>query len=169
INVAGHRLSTGQMEEVIATHKDVAECAVVGVADALKGQIPAAFIVLNAGVNRPVQAIEGEVVELVRKAIGPVAALKTVMGVKRLPKTRSGKILRGTMRQIADGEPWKPPATSDDPAILEETPLGMVERGMGKNGAGGGSKPRTPVRKGRGGMGIGGQGNRHRRRDGARL
>ena len=139
INVAGHRLSTGQMEEVIATHKDVAECAVVGVADALKGQIPAAFIVLNAGVNRPVQAIEGEVVELVRKAIGPVAALKTVMGVKRLPKTRSGKILRGTMRQIADGEPWKAPATIDDPAILEEITLVMVERGMVKNDAGVGS------------------------------
>jgi propionyl-CoA synthetase len=120
INVAGHRLSTGQMEEVVARHKDVAECAVVGVADAMKGQIPAGFIVLNAGVNRPAAEIEGEVVTLVREEIGPVAAFKTVMTVKRLPKTRSGKILRGTMRQIADGEPWRMPATIDDPAVLEE-------------------------------------------------
>ncbi len=103
INVAGHRLSTGQMEEIVARHRDVAECAVVGVADAMKGQIPAGFIVLNAGVNRPPAEIEGEVVKLVREEIGPVAAFKTVMTVKRLPKTRSGKILRGTMRQIADG------------------------------------------------------------------
>ena len=88
----------------MARHKDVAECAVVGVADAMKGQIPAGFIVLNAGVNRPPAEIEGEVVKLVREEIGPVAAFKTVMTVKRLPKTRSGKILRGTMRQIADGE-----------------------------------------------------------------
>jgi propionyl-CoA synthetase len=120
INVAGHRLSTGQMEEVVAQHKDVGECAVVGVADAMKGQVPAGFIVLNAGVNRPPAEIEREVVQLVREVIGPVAAFKTVMTVKRLPKTRSGKILRGTMRQIADGEPWKMPATIDDPAILDE-------------------------------------------------
>ena len=120
INVAGHRLSTGQMEEVVSKHKDVAECAVVGVADDMKGQIPAGFIVLNAGVNRPTEEIEGEVVKLVREEIGPVAAFKTVMTVKRLPKTRSGKILRGTMRQIADGEPWRMPATIDDPVILDE-------------------------------------------------
>jgi propionyl-CoA synthetase len=132
INVAGHRLSTGQMEEVVARHKDVAECAVVGVADAMKGQIPAGFIVLNAGVNRPTAEIEGEVVKLVREEIGPVAAFKTVMTVKRLPKTRSGKILRGTMRQIADGEPWKMPATIDDPAILDEVAGVMVERGVAK-------------------------------------
>ncbi len=132
INVAGHRLSTGQMEEVVARHKDVAECAVVGVADALKGQIPAGFIVLNAGVNRPAAEIEGEVVKLVREAIGPVAAFKTVMTVKRLPKTRSGKILRGTMRQIADGEPWRMPATIDDPAILEEITDAMKGHGMVK-------------------------------------
>src|SRR5262252_2074008 len=130
INVAGHRLSTGQMEEVVAKHKDVAECAVVGVADAMKGQIPAGFIVLNAGVNRPAEEVEGEVVNLVREEIGPVAAFKTVMTVKRLPKTRSGKILRGTMRQIADGEPWKLPATIDDPAILEEITGVMTARGM---------------------------------------
>jgi propionyl-CoA synthetase len=132
INVAGHRLSTGQMEEVVARHKDVAECAVVGVADAMKGQIPAGFIVLNAGVNRPPAEIEGEVVKLVRDAIGPVAAFKTVMTVKRLPKTRSGKILRGTMRQIADGESWKMPATIDDPAILDEITSVMQERGVAK-------------------------------------
>ena len=132
INVAGHRLSTGQMEEVVAQHKDVGECAVVGVADAMKGQVPAGFIVLNAGVNRPPAEIEKEVVQLVREAIGPVAAFKTVMTVKRLPKTRSGKILRGTMRQIADGEPWKMPATIDDPAILDEITETMRGHGMVK-------------------------------------
>jgi propionyl-CoA synthetase len=129
INVAGHRLSTGQMEEVVARHKDVGECAVVGVADAMKGQVPAGFIVLNAGVNREPAEIEREVVQLVREVIGPVAAFKTVMTVKRLPKTRSGKILRGTMRQIADGTPWKMPATIDDPAILDE--ITEVMRGHG--------------------------------------
>jgi len=133
INVAGHRLSTGQMEEVVARHKDVAECAVVGVADDMKGQIPAGFIVLNAGVNRPPSEIEAEVVKLVREEIGPVAAFKTVMTVKRLPKTRSGKILRGTMRQIADGEPWKMPATIDDPVILDEITGVMQGRGMVRN------------------------------------
>ena len=132
INVAGHRLSTGQMEEVVAQHKDVGECAVVGVADAMKGQVPAGFIVLNAGVNRPPAEIEKEVVQLVREVIGPVAAFKTVMTVKRLPKTRSGKILRGTMRQIADGEPWKMPATIDDPAILDEITEVMKGHGMVK-------------------------------------
>jgi propionyl-CoA synthetase len=130
INVAGHRLSTGQMEEVIARHRDVAECAVVGVADAMKGQLPAGFIVLNAGVTRPSAEIESEVVKLVREEIGPVAAFKTVMTVQRLPKTRSGKILRGTMRQIADGEPWKMPATIDDPAALEEIRGVLSERGL---------------------------------------
>jgi propionyl-CoA synthetase len=136
INVAGHRLSTGQMEEVVAKHQDVAECAVVGVADDLKGQIPAGFIVLNSGVNRPTQEIEAEVVRLVRDEIGPVAAFKTVLTIKRLPKTRSGKILRGTMRQMADGEAWKTPATIDDPAILEEIAGTMRERGMVKPGGG---------------------------------
>jgi propionyl-CoA synthetase len=130
INVAGHRLSTGQMEEVVARHKDVAECAVVGVADQMKGQIPAGFIVLNSGVNRPEADVEKEVVALVRDQIGPVAAFKQVMVVKRLPKTRSGKILRGTMRQIADGESWKMPATIDDPAILDEITDVLKSRGM---------------------------------------
>ncbi|MEM8837838.1 MAG: propionyl-CoA synthetase [Pseudomonadota bacterium] len=120
INVAGHRLSTGGMEEVVTSHPDVAECAVIGVADALKGQIPTGFLILNSGVERPVSDVEAEVVKLVRDQIGPVAAFKKVCTVKRLPKTRSGKILRGTMREIADGEIVKVPATIDDPAILDE-------------------------------------------------
>ena len=119
INVAGHRLSTGGMEEVLAYHVDVAECAVIGVNDSLKGQLPIGFVVLNAGVDRPAEEIESELIALVREKIGPVAAFKTVMVVDRLPKTRSGKILRGTMRAIADGEEWKMPATIDDPAILD--------------------------------------------------
>ncbi len=119
INVAGHRLSTGGMEEVLAYHADVAECAVIGVNDSLKGQLPIGFVVLNAGVDRSAEEIESELIALVREKIGPVAAFKTVMVVDRLPKTRSGKILRGTMRAIADGEEWKMPATIDDPAILD--------------------------------------------------
>ncbi len=133
INVAGHRLSTGQMEEVIAKHKDVGECAVVGVADDLKGQLPAGFVVLNAGVNRDTKEIEAEIVKLVRDEIGPVAALKQVMTVTRLPKTRSGKILRGTVRAIADGEAWRMPATIDDPTILDEITEAMKARGMAEN------------------------------------
>jgi propionyl-CoA synthetase len=136
INVAAHRLSTGQMEEVVAKHKDVAECAVVGIGDAEKGQIPAGFIVLNSGVNRDPKDIENEVVQLVRNEIGPVAAFKTVMTVKRLPKTRSGKILRATMRQIADGEAWKMPATIDDPAVLDEITESLQAKGLAK-----GAKP----------------------------
>jgi propionyl-CoA synthetase len=120
INVAGHRLSTGQMEEVLASHSDVAECAVIGVADDLKGQVPLGFLVLKAGVTRPLADIVKEVVSLVRERIGPVAAFKTAAVVKRLPKTRSGKILRGTMQKIADGQDYKMPATIDDPAILGE-------------------------------------------------
>jgi propionyl-CoA synthetase len=120
INVAGHRLSTGAMEEVIASHPDVAECAVIGVADELKGQLPIGFAVLNAGTDRQPGEIEAELVALVRERIGAVAAFKTAMVVDRLPKTRSGKILRGTMRRIADGEEWKMPATVDDPAIFDE-------------------------------------------------
>jgi len=120
INVAGHRLSTGGMEEVIASHKDVAECAVFGMNDKLKGQLPVGFIVLNSGVERNEEEVEAEVVKLVREKIGPVAAFKTALTVSRLPKTRSGKILRGTMRKIANGEEFKMPATIDDPAILDE-------------------------------------------------
>ncbi|MFO0995519.1 MAG: propionyl-CoA synthetase [Alphaproteobacteria bacterium] len=120
INVAGHRLSTGAMEEVLASHRDVAECAVIGVNDDLKGQVPLGFLVLKAGVNRPETEIVKEVVQLVRERIGPVAAFKTATVVNRLPKTRSGKILRGTMQKIANGETYKAPATIDDPAILPE-------------------------------------------------
>ena len=120
INVAGHRLSTGGMEEVVAGHKDVAECAVIGIADQMKGQVPCGFLVLNAGCNREHDEIKKEVVGLVREKIGPVAAFKNALVVQRLPKTRSGKILRATMQKIADGQPWKMPATIDDPAILDE-------------------------------------------------
>ncbi|GLK77562.1 propionyl-CoA synthetase [Methylopila jiangsuensis] len=120
INVAGHRLSTGGMEEVIASHPDVAECAVVGVADKLKGQSPTGFVVLKSGVERPTAEIEREIVQLVRDRIGPVAAFKLALTVKRLPKTRSGKILRGTIQKIADGESWTMPATIEDPAALDE-------------------------------------------------
>jgi propionyl-CoA synthetase len=120
INVAGHRLSTGGMEEVLASHPDVAECAVIGVADQLKGQLPVGFLVLKAGVNREAEDIVAEVVQLVRQQIGPVAAFKQAAVVQRLPKTRSGKILRGTMQKIADNEEYRMPATIDDPVILDE-------------------------------------------------
>ena len=126
INVAGHRLSTGAMEEVLAGHPDVAECAVIGVADQLKGQVPCGFVVLKAGSAREAAELQAECAARVREAIGPVAAFRTVHIVKRLPKTRSGKILRATMRQIADGETPKVPATIDDPAILEEIRLALT-------------------------------------------
>ena len=120
INVAGHRLSTGAMEEVLSTHPDVAECAVIGVKDQLKGQLPLGFLVLKAGVDKQDEEIVSEVVQLVRSQIGAVASFRQATVVKRLPKTRSGKILRGTMSNIADGEEYKMPATIDDPAILPE-------------------------------------------------
>ncbi len=120
INVAGHRLSTGAMEEVLAAHPDVAECAVIGVADQLKGQLPMGFVCLTTGVNRPHEEIGKECVKLMRDKIGPVAAFKLVAVVDRLPKTRSGKILRGIMGKIADGADFKMPATIDDPVILDE-------------------------------------------------
>jgi propionyl-CoA synthetase len=120
INVAGHRLSTGAMEEVLAGHPDVAECAVIGIADQLKGQLPLGFVCLNAGCNRPHDEIAGECVKRMRNEIGPVAAFKLVCVVDRLPKTRSGKILRAIMVKVADGENYKMPATIDDPAILDE-------------------------------------------------
>jgi propionyl-CoA synthetase len=129
INVAGHRLSTGGMEEVLASHPDVAECAVVGVADDLKGQIPMGFVVLKAGVARKHEDITTELVSMVRERIGPVAAFKTATVVDRLPKTRSGKILRGTIRKIADGETWTTPATIDDPAILDEIGTALSDLG----------------------------------------
>ena len=120
INVAGHRLSTGAMEEVLASHPDVAECAVIGVKDSLKGQVPLGLLVLSDGVTRDPQEIVSEVIAAVRETIGPVAVFKRCHIVNRLPKTRSGKILRATMRSIADQQPYKVPATIDDPAILDE-------------------------------------------------
>jgi propionyl-CoA synthetase len=132
INVAGHRLSTGGMEEVLAAHPDVAECAVIGVADALKGQLPLGFLILNAGTDRDHADIVKEAVGLVRQKIGPVAAFKTCTVVERLPKTRSGKILRGTMQKIADSEEHKVPATIDDPAILDEIEAALQSIGYAK-------------------------------------
>ena len=130
INVAGHRLSTGAMEEVCASHPDVAEAAVIGVADDIKGQVPCGFLVLNSGVSKDEKTIEKEVIDLVRHQIGPVAAFKLATCVKRLPKTRSGKILRGTMQKIADGETWKMPATIEDPAVLGEIETALRAHGM---------------------------------------
>jgi len=132
INVAGHRLSTGGMEEVLADHPDVAECAVIGVTDQLKGQLPVGFICLTKGVNRPHEEITRECVQLVRDKIGPVAAFKLCVVVDRLPKTRSGKILRATMVKIADGQEFKLPATIDDPAILDEIREALETIGYGK-------------------------------------
>jgi propionyl-CoA synthetase len=129
INVAGHRLSTGAMEEVLASHPDVAECAVVGVADAIKGEIPLGFIVLKAGIRRPHDEIVTEVVEMVRERIGPVASFKVASVVKRLPKTRSGKILRGTIKKIADGVDYRVPPTIDDPVILDEVTIDLAALG----------------------------------------
>ena len=129
INVAGHRLSTGGMEEVLASHPAVAECAVIGVADRLKGQVPVGFVVLKQGVDRPEAEIVAELVAMVRDRIGPVAAFKQATIVTRLPKTRSGKILRGTMRQIADGEEWRMPATIDDAAALDEVGAALTALG----------------------------------------
>jgi propionyl-CoA synthetase len=134
INVAGHRLSTGAMEEVLAGHRDVAECAVVGVADEIKGEIPVGFVVTKADVHRADAEILRELVERVRQQIGPVAAFKTAMIVKRLPKTRSGKILRSTMKKIADGQDYQVPATIDDPAILDEITDALRAIGYPKRG-----------------------------------
>ena len=130
INVAGHRLSTGGMEEVLASHPDVAECAVIGVKDELKGEQPCGFIVLKSGVTRSPIDIEKDIVKLVRDKIGPVAAFKIAICVARLPKTRSGKILRGTMKKIADHDPWTMPATIDDPAIMEEIMAALQHKGV---------------------------------------
>ncbi|RMF13757.1 MAG: propionyl-CoA synthetase, partial [Candidatus Dadabacteria bacterium] len=131
INVAGHRFSTGGFEEIIANHPDVAECAVIGVRDAVKGQIPVAFVVLNAGVARDEATVASEVAGLVRESFGAVASLRTVLVVQRLPKTRSGKVLRGTMRRIADQDAWTMPATIDDPAILSEIETALQRAGIG--------------------------------------
>ncbi|QTA88236.1 propionyl-CoA synthetase [Desulfonema magnum] len=133
INVAGHRLSTGAMEEVLSDHPDVAECAVLGVEDKLKGQIPVGFMVLKAGVTKANDEIIKEVVQMVRERIGPVAAFKTATVVKRLPKTRSGKILRGTIQKIADNKDYKAPATIDDPATLGEMEEALSSIGYAKS------------------------------------
>ena len=130
INVAGHRLSTGGMEEVLASHPAVAECAVIGIKDALKGEQPCGFVVLKSGVTQSPLQIEKEIVQLVRDRIGPVAAFKIAITVNRLPKTRSGKILRGTMKKIADGDEWSSPATIDDPAILDEIAAALGAKGI---------------------------------------
>jgi propionyl-CoA synthetase len=130
INVAGHRLSTGAMEEVLAGHRDVAECAVIGVADALKGQVPLGFLCLNKGSNRAHEDVVRDCVSLVREQIGPVAAFKLACVVDRLPKTRSGKILRATMVKIADGQDYKMPATIDDPVILDEIAIALKQLGF---------------------------------------
>ena len=132
INVAGHRLSTGGMEEVLASHRDVAECAVIGVADQLKGELPLGLVVLKSGVDRDPETIRRELVGQVRDQIGPVAAFKLVAIVSRLPKTRSGKILRGTMKKLADSDAYKVPATIDDPVILDEIALSLKELGYAK-------------------------------------
>jgi propionyl-CoA synthetase len=129
INVAGHRLSTGAIEEVLAGHQDVAECAVIGVADELKGELPLGLVVLKAGVDRPEAELAKELVQKVRDEIGPVAAFKLVAVVRRLPKTRSGKILRGTMKKIADRSEWKMPATIEDPAVLDEVTAALRRLG----------------------------------------
>ena len=127
INVAGHRLSTGAIEEVLSEHQSVAECAVLGIADKLKGQLPIGLVVLKAGVEKNHETISSECIKMVRDKIGPVAAFKIVIVIKRLPKTRSGKILRGTIRKIADKEEYKMPATIDDPAILAEIKEDLIK------------------------------------------
>jgi propionyl-CoA synthetase len=129
INTAGHRLSTGAMEEVLASHPDIAECAVTGVADDVKGEIPIGFVVPKAGVNRDPLLIEQELVRMVRERIGPIASFKIAILVRRLPKTRSGKILRGTIKKIADGTEYRVPATIDDPAVLDEIKERLAARG----------------------------------------
>ena len=130
INVAGHRLSTGAIEEVLSEHKSVAECAVIGIADKLKGQIPIGLLALKAGVKQGNEEIVKECIQMVRNKVGPVAAFKTAIVVKRLPKTRSGKILRGTIRKIADKEEYKMPATIDDPAILSEIKEDLIKNNI---------------------------------------
>jgi propionyl-CoA synthetase len=133
INVAGHRLSTGSMEEILSENTSVAECAVLGIADNLKGQIPLGLIVLKSGVTKNPEDISKECIQMIRDKIGPVAAFKNIVVVKRLPKTRSGKILRGTVGKIADQVPYKMPATIDDPVILDEIKLSLIEAGIIKN------------------------------------
>ncbi|HEY6012150.1 MAG TPA: propionyl-CoA synthetase, partial [Nitrospirota bacterium] len=135
INVAGHRLSTGEMEEVVSTHRDIAECAVIGVHDNLKGQLPLGLVVLKSGVNRDEEDVKKELFLMIRNTIGPIACYKETAVVKRLPKTRSGKILRSTMRKIADGESYTMPSTIDDPATLDEIEAALKPVGYAKKGS----------------------------------
>jgi propionyl-CoA synthetase len=134
--VAGHRLSTGGMEEILSRHPDVAECAVVGAGDDLKGQVPVGMVVLKSGVTRSQEEIIAELVQMVRKDLGAAASSKKAVVVKRLPKTRSGKILRGTIQKIADNKEWKMPATIDDPVCLDEIKqaLNTVGYAQGRKG-----------------------------------
>jgi propionyl-CoA synthetase len=141
INVAGHRLSTGAIEEVLFGDKDVAECAVIGIADPIKGQIPLGLLVLNSGVTAPPEVIVARTIKLVRNSIGPVAAFKLCTIVERLPKTRSGKLLRGTLRKIADGDRWKMPATIDDPVVLDEVAVALKKMGYPANQSTAGAAP----------------------------
>ncbi|MFZ8992380.1 MAG: AMP-binding enzyme, partial [Candidatus Puniceispirillaceae bacterium] len=129
INVAGHRLSTGQLEEVLADHPDIVECAVIGVADQLKGQLPLGLICLYPNCNRPQNDITTEAIALVKERVGRVSAFNLVVVIDRLPKTRSGKVLRGTMAKIADNESWTMPATIDDPVILDEITIALQSLG----------------------------------------
>jgi propionyl-CoA synthetase len=133
INTAGHRLSTGAMEEALAAHPDVAEAAVIGAHDELKGELPVGLVVLKSGVTRTHEEIKADLVRMVRDRIGPVASFKKVAIVDRLPKTRSGKVLRATMRKIADGQDYRVPPTIDDPAILDEVTDALRSIGYGKS------------------------------------
>ena len=132
INVAGHRLSTGAIEEALANHPDVAECAVMGVKDDLKGQLPVGLVILNSGCTKPREEIVSELISQVRNEIGPVAAFKSVAIVDKLPKTRSGKILRGTMRAIADSNTWNMPATIEDPSVLDDVTQSLKTLGLAR-------------------------------------
>jgi propionyl-CoA synthetase len=132
IIVAGHNLSTGSMEQALASHRDVAECAVFGVKDPLKTQLPVGLVVLKAGVKRDPAVIREELIQIVREQVGPVASFKQVEIVARLPKTRSGKVLRGTMRRIADADPYQVPPTIDDPAALDEVRVALERLGYAR-------------------------------------
>ena len=147
LNVAGHRLSTGAMEEVLAGHPDVAECAVIGAADELKGQVPVGFVVLKAGAERDPAELRDELVRAVRDRIGPVASFKEAFVVPRLPKTRSGKVLRGTMRSIADGRDYRVPSTIDDPAILDEIAAALARRAESRRARARGTRAAPPARR----------------------
>ena len=130
INVAGHRLSTGSIEEVLAEHKDVAECAVIGIADKLKGQVPIGLVALKAGVTKEEKDIVSECIAMIRNKVGPVTSFKVAIVVKRLPKTRSGKVLRGTIRKIADNEPYNIPPTIEDSSVLDEIKKDLIDNNI---------------------------------------